>query len=201
MLQHERLRFVTANFYQLQGLRLIPLGIFLILMGLDTHEKLRWLSPIGNSRLMLPTFVAMILGMAAATAYYRRHYGDVAQNGRGKRNSLIALAILVFIVLTNFVDKPFDLPVWTGALFLCGCLVATVRADGWIRGHYLLPAAAWFVLGFPKVLPVPISWVGVIVFGVAGLTLIVCGIGDHLLITRTLVRTQDLSDVSNTAHV
>ena len=41
-MDYHRIRFVTDNYYQLQGLRLVPVGLILVLLGLLDPV---WLTP------------------------------------------------------------------------------------------------------------------------------------------------------------
>lgn len=63
-------------------------------------------------------------------------------------------------------------------------LSVTVAIDGWLRVHYLLPAVLWAATSLgPLAGWVPSrAWI----LTLSGVSLLVCGIGDHLLITRTL---------------
>jgi hypothetical protein len=94
----DRIRSVTANHYQLQGLRLIPLGIYLLAVAVSAAD---WLSrlpvPHSQPRWLGLAFCLALLTAASATAYYRCRYGSVAQFGRTWRNWLIAAAIIAFL--------------------------------------------------------------------------------------------------------
>jgi len=192
-MRYHDIRFVTANFHQLQGLRLVPFGILFIGTPLGLMP---WLPPAVDRffEVMFGGWYSLTAALACAflvTAYYRRRYGTVAQHHRRLRNSLLATAVVAYWVLSAHVDTRLDWPVSLSSLFVSACLFLTVRVDGFIRVHYLFGAVIWFILAFILVFPID-PYVYVFVFYLTGgLTLIVCGIGDHLLITRTLAGTKD----------
>ncbi len=76
-LQHlQRVRYVTENYRELQGLRITPLGLFLLLWG-----TLRWLgAPTSLTDSPLPFLLALLLGILSnkiADSYYRSRFGYV----------------------------------------------------------------------------------------------------------------------------
>ena len=71
--------------------------------------------------------------------------------------------------------------------------------DGRMRAHYLVPAVAWLVVSFLPTLNMSPAATRLTVLGLGGLTLIVCGIGDHLLVTRTLATPRTTDDASHPA--
>lgn len=191
----DRIRFVAANFYQLQGLRLLPIGGLLLYAGASSFGWLDWLpgrpaerpGDLGNAWGLLALFVALVAAMAARD-YYRHHYGGILPFRRTRRNALLGLAIVTFLTLM-VADRAFAWPLLLAPLFMTGSLTTTVLVDGWLRAHYLIGAALYLGLSlFPIVQPHPET---VIVghYLVGGVTLIACGLGDHWVITRTFART------------
>lgn len=200
---HNKIRFVTANYYQLQGLRLVPFGIFLLLVAVDSQGWLEWLpgrpvegpDDLGVVWGPLAFFVALA-SAHAATVRYRRRFGAVAQYARLRRNWLLGLAVVGFFVLAQ-VDARLEWPVSLRALLISVSLFVTVIADGWLRAHYLVGALAWLAVStMPAYQPEPAT-VLLAYFGAGGLTLIVCGLGDHLLITGTLQDPVKVVDAAN----
>ena len=199
---HDRIRFVTANFYQLQGLRLVPVGMYLLFIAADAVGWMDWLpgKPVdgpdaaGNAWGLL-AFAWAIFGALAATAYYRRQYGAVTQYGRGRRNAMLGVAIAWFVALA-VVDVQTEWPVLLSALLVSVSLFVTVLVDGWLRTHYLAGAFAWLAVGLVP-LVAPETPVALAYGGAGGLTLIVCGLGDHRLITGTVFETGNTLDASH----
>lgn len=204
-MEHGRIRFVTGNYYQLQGLRMVPIGLFLALVGLlNLFGMFDHFRPAAQPRLVTGVGLAgwLALGLSvAAPLYYRYRYGAIKPSARGRRNGWITAAVIGTFLLIR-VDNDLHWPVSLSLLLVSASLFIAVWRDGWIRAHYLVPAVAWLVVGFQpafNVTPAHTTRVGFILLG--GLTLIVCGIGDHLLLTRTLTKPRTIDDACDPATV
>lgn len=188
MMDTNEIRFVTENYAQLQGLRLVPLGVFLGLCALVDGAGL--LDRAGHPH-GIPAEIVTRMGFAgvlafllvlAAPVYYHYRYGAIDPRDRRVRNSWITAAVIGFLVLAR-VDRHLQWPVSLQLLLVSVALFVTVWHDGWIRRHYLAPAIAWLVA---SLLPALDVFRMDVLLGLGGLTLIVCGLGDHRLLTRTL---------------
>lgn len=196
-----RIRFVTANYRQLQGLRFIPLGLFLVfwcvLEVLGMYEPGQFVSRDRGSFLTgigLAYWAALGLAMAAPAYYYFR-YGSVDQLNRDGRERWITLAVVAFLLLGG-TDRLHHGPVSLRMLLVAAALFITVWSDGRARRHYLLPAVVWLAASFLPALGASHDDTQLALYGLGGLTLIGCGIGDHLLLTRTLARPRMNDDAS-----
>jgi hypothetical protein len=129
----------------------------------------------------------------AATAWYRRRYGDRAPLSRRRRNAWLVLAVGIFVGAAQF-DQYANAPLAFAPLSVAAALVLTVRTDGWVRAHLLLAAVPWVLAAWVP----PLHHDGtsrLVSYALAGgISLIVCGIGDHRLLSRTLI------DVPETTH-
>jgi hypothetical protein len=185
----DRIRFVTANFYQLQGLRLVPLGVFLLIAAAGTQGWFTWLpgnSPHAQQRWLAVAYGLAVAGASLATVLYARRFGSVWQFGRSGRNCLIVLAVAIFILLA-LVDQQFQPPLALAPLWTAAALAVIVCADGWIRSHFLLGSFAWMIVGVLPVLHPDAATMLEAYYVAGGLTLVVCGVGDHFLISRTFL--------------
>jgi len=200
-MEHNKIRFVTANYHQLQGLRLIPLGLLLVLLGTLPiglpppalgADRARYLTWIGFAFMLLVALAVL------APVIYRRRYGSVDPIARGWRNAWITAAVVGFLVLGRL-DRLVQWPVSMRLLLVSASLFITVWHDGRIRAHYLVPAVAWLVVSFLPTLNMSPAATKLTVLGLGGLTLIVCGIGDHLLLTRTLATPRITDNASHPA--
>jgi hypothetical protein len=195
----DRIRFITTHYDQLQGLRLIPLGVYLVALAASGLGWLSWLpgSPTWTPRQWLGVFFGLALVAAAtATAWYRRRYGARAPLSRRRRNAWLVLAVGIFLVAAQF-DQYVNGPVALAPLSVVAALIVTVRTDGWVRAHLLLAALPWLLAaGIP-----PLHHDGttrLVSYALAGgISLIVCGIGDHLLLLHTL---RDVPDATHGPH-
>jgi hypothetical protein len=204
--EQSRIRFVTANYHQLQGLRLVPLGLFLALwavldlLGVFGHARF----PAGlPAKLLTRVGAAYNLGLLLALVaplYYRYRYGSVDPLDRRSRNRWITAAVIAFFVLGR-VDRSLEWPVSLQLLLVSVSLFVTVWHDGRVRAHYLPPAILWLGASFLPTVNAPPSALEITLFGLGGLTLIACGIGDHLLLTRTLATPRTTDDAAHSAAV
>ena len=205
-MEQHKIRFVTANYHQLQGLRLVPLGLFLALWAsldwLGFYDPARF-PPADRTMILTRTGYAFWLGLLlalAAPAYYRYRYGSVDPLDRHLRNRWITAAVIGFFVLAR-IDRGLQWPVSLSLLLVSMALFITVWHDGRIRSHYLAPAVVWLAVSFLPAWDVSPAHLRMTFFGLAGLTLVGCGIGDHLLLTRTLARPRTTDDAPHAAAV
>jgi hypothetical protein len=205
-MEQNKIRFVTANYHQLQGLRLVPLGLFLALWAsfnvLGLLDPGRF-SPIDRAHFLTRIGLAFWLGLLlalAAPAYYRYRYGSVEPLDRRSRNRWITAAVIGFFLLVP-IDRGLQWPVSLQMLLVSLSLFITVWHDGWVRAHYLAPAFVWLAVSFLPALEVSRADFVTTLYGLGGLTLVSCGIGDHLLLTRTLAKPRTTDDAPHSATV
>jgi hypothetical protein len=74
---------------------------------------------------------------------------------------------------------------------VAAALVLTVRADGWVRAHFLIAAMPWFATAWIPTLHHDGTSRLVSYALAGGIALIVCGVGDHRLLSRTLIDPPD----------
>jgi hypothetical protein len=205
-MEQNKIRFVTANYHQLQGLRLVPLGLFLALWAsldlLGFFDPARF-APGDHAKVLTRIGFAYWLGLLlalAAPAYYRYRYGSVDPFDRRSRNRWITAAVIGFFVLVR-IDRDLQWPVSLHLLLVSMALFITVWHDGRIRSHYLAPALVWLAVSFLPALDVSPANLRMTLFALGGLTLVSCGIGDHLLLTRTLTKPRTTDDAPHSAAV
>jgi hypothetical protein len=195
----DHIRFITTHYDQLQGLRLIPLGVYLLALAASGLGWLSWLpgDPARASRQWLGAIFCLALAAAvAATAWYRRRYGGRVPLSRRRRNAWLVLAVGIFLVAAQF-DQYVNGPVALAPLSVAAALVLTVRADGWVRAHFLIAAVPWFLAAWiPQLHHDGTSRLVSYAFA-GGVALIVCGVGDHRLLSRTLL---DVPDATHAPH-
>jgi hypothetical protein len=189
----DRIRFIAAHYDQLQGLRLSPLGIYLLALAASGLGWLSWLpgDPARAAGQWLGVlFVLALVAALTATAWYRHRYGARAPLSRWRRNAWLVLAVAVFLAAAQF-DQYVNAPIALAPFSAAAALVLTVRADGWVRAHFLMAAVPWFLVAC---IP-PLHHDGasrLVSYALAGgVALIVCGVGDHRLLSRTLLDVPD----------
>ena len=181
-------RYVTAHYAHLQGLRLVPLGVpFLAAAAWDAGWLRGWPGTTGHGAGYW--FVAL-LAVAMTTsfltrAWYHRRFGVVYARWRDDgmvRLVLIAAGVVVLVGIQMTIDSPISLP----AAFVGIVLAAIAWRQAPRRPHFLLIAIAWLVCAFMRPLGVspgamPILWDLVI-----GLSVVIAGVGDHRILRQAL---------------
>ncbi len=194
----KKIRFVAANYSNLQGLRIVPLG--LCLLGVC------WWAARLNYPARPVDFVLPIALLAVTIAllflidrYYLRVYGRVQRTPQSRNLEVLlgtvgaALGLAAFWV-DALVRLPFSL---LGLIFTAGLLVDYIRMTWLVKGRFLLyyPLAAVIMAVFSllPVLGAPEWWQAFglrnQMVGIAMLIGVICvlaGIWGHIYLARTL---------------
>jgi hypothetical protein len=202
----ERIQFVTGNFYQLQGLRLVPFGLFFLGRAASSRGWFDWLpgmpvqGPVdpGNAWTILFWLAIIVVAWNVEARY--RGFGTVVQFPRTQRNRYIALGIAACLCGAAL-DVAIRFPIRLGPLALAVSLLAVVYADGRFRQHYLVSALAWLAVAAMPLLDISAKEIKFATGLCAGITLMICGVGDHLLLVRTFLPRGKRLDVSKSITV
>lgn len=183
-----RTRFVTARYPQLQGLRLVPLALVFFASALWRAGAIEL--PAEASQNNHEIWFCGGLAMAILVSFvirdrYRHTIGSVGQHAT--HNAAIPIVATTGIAAAAAwlqVSRGWHVPL---ATVVVGSVLAAigVREYRW-RPHYVAAGAA--LLGYAVL---PLTGVGLHVLdaafdGTIGLTLLIAGIGDHVLLTSTL---------------
>ena len=184
LVHFDRLRFLTENYTQLQGLRLIPIGLMFVGLGLFWNP--------GVSKLTLSVIVAVALaGVVLIGRYYSRRFGRV----RRRWSSHLRDGVVVGLFLAAFfggvwLDRHLVVPVSVSSLAVAGLFYYIHGCSGGHRRHYAVLAWCFVVLGL-----VPLSGLiessrifagGSLGFWIMGAAYLLIGTLDHLLLVRSL---------------
>ncbi|MFO7539122.1 MAG: hypothetical protein R6X32_13850 [Chloroflexota bacterium] len=188
----ERIEYITQNFNLLQGLRVVPFGLF-ILVDAAAYAWLPWY------RIWRPLTPLALFGLAVALSilangYYSRHYGEVRplQQPSSRLEAATLLAGVVLMVIGGALDRHYQLPLSLFGLAMSAFLLGALYLfNGTLRLHYLALAV---IVAALSLLPLTGIVAAAHLFGpdghygqiTIGLGLIVIGLGDHLLLARTL---------------
>jgi hypothetical protein len=185
----DRVHWVIRHYAHLQGLRVVPLGLLFVASS-AWRAGLRGRLPSGVS-----SRGAFMLGLAGAVAlsfpiqrWYRRHLGRARPRSTWRDAAGLLLLTAGFLASTSFSEsmRAVSIP----ALFVAFALLSTLIASDGRRWHYGPVAASWilFSIAGPMALgpSIPDVWLD----GLIGLSVIVCGVGDHRLLLSALT-TQD----------
>lgn len=183
-----RLRYVTERYDQLQGLRLVPLGIPFLLSAAWRDGHLAW-APVTSrigAHIWFGFLVTAAVGLSLITrTYYRRRFGNV-QSVATIKTPLAAFAFTaMFVLAASARANPASISV--PAIIIALGLGYVGLVGGIARPHYL--AIAGLVALFAMLGPfgVPLHTREVLFDQLVGAGFIVIGAGDHLLLRHTLV--------------
>ncbi len=178
-----RIRFVAGSFYYLQGLRLVPLGLWTIAFAAG------WFGRQGDCTVSLPTLILVIVLYKLIGVYYDRHFGRVERSAADRRLDWISLAIAVDAIwLATWVDSTGKLPISLLGLALAGFLLSVhLRSPGGYRLYYAILAALLALLSLaPLALRQAPKDISPLLLAALGGAYIVGGVLDHLVLARSL---------------
>jgi hypothetical protein len=195
----KEIRFVATNFYYLQGLRTIPLGLCGVLVCL-------WANGIqGSARgsdFLEPAFgiIGSLILFFAIDRYYLHAFGRVQRTPESRRLEWLLVAVGGILGLgAGWLDISFKLPVsWIGLVSAAGLLADYIRITWLVKGRFLLfyPLGAVLMAGV-SVLPLlgVSNWwqacglanqfIGILM--VLSIFMIIAGIWGHIFLVRTLL--------------
>lgn len=180
-----QMRYVTENFELLQGLRMIPFGLWFLVMAVG---DLAQISAFRQGRLDYPLLLLVVVGGLYwwSGVYYAHTYGRVQQRAKSAGQKLFAGWPLLLFIAGIAVDVLLELPVsflaialsfyffvpfikalpllrvhyaFIGLVMLCLSLMP-LFVTGSLKLAFFAPSGAYFLLGM-------------------GLALVVAGILDH----------------------
>lgn len=194
----------TRRFNMLSGLRIIPLGLFVISLAIWRiwlqHGLFSSGLPASETFVFLILMEAILLGLAVLINHYYQRilapFGTLELDPEESRHQRSTLLLLFFIYLVGTsVDSQELFPISVFGL----AVGASLFFYWWLPGHrqiyYLISALLVVILSLlPLFFPTmhsPFFFNGAdqywnIVQPVIGFTLILCGIGDHLLLLKAL---------------
>lgn len=184
-----RLRFVAANFKQIQGLRMVAFGVFFLLVFFPWRRQ-GDLTVSGI--LLLPAIAGLIFALRRIGNWYERRFGHIEH--RSSVTSPLVLWGLVLILLPVLLHPgslksisaymyDFNVEWWFG------CVFASAAAASRARWYYLPFGLASMALGVWKSSGGDIQinqGIDGLWAVLAGVAFIATGLADHLLLLRVL---------------
>jgi hypothetical protein len=192
----KEIRFVATNFYNLQGLKAVPLGAMLVFVSLWANELRGQASNLGPPLLGVAAFSILLF---AIDRFYMHTFGLVRRTPESLRLEWLVSIVFGILALGAFwLETSAKLPVSAlGLVFALGLLTDYVRITWLVRGRFLLyyPLGALLMAGV-SVLPLfsVSNWwqvfglknqlIGITTF--VGMFTIIAGIWGHIFLVRTL---------------
>jgi len=135
----KKIRFIATNYYNLQGLRALPLGLCLILVCVWANTLQ---GPARGIDFLWP--IAILVGSAlllfAFERYYTGTFGRVQRTAQSRRlEGVVGVVFGILALATFYIDVTSDLPVnLLGLTFAAGLLVDYVRVTWLVKGRFLI---------------------------------------------------------------
>jgi hypothetical protein len=184
----QRLRYVTERYDQLQGLRLVPLGIPFLLSAAWRDGEFAWVPGTTGlgAHIWFVSLITAAVGLSTlAKTYYQRRFGKV-QSVATVKTPLAAFAFTVMFVLAASTQAdPTSISV--PAIIVALGLGYVGLVGGMARLHYLAMAGVVALFAMLGPFGVPVHTRDVVLDQLLGIGFIVTGLGDHLLLRDTLM--------------
>jgi hypothetical protein len=183
----ELTRRIAPNLFFWEGLRWLPFGVFLVVVGLQLLSP-NWSPGVAGPWLLLVLLVWSFWAESRIGRYYQRTVGTAWNIPGSHRRRTISKWLLVYPALAAslLVDSLFEPPILISSVVLAAAILLYRRSTGGGRRHYFVGAV---LVAANTVLPL----VGVetknglsILMIVLGLVYIVGGVLDHLELVRAL---------------
>jgi hypothetical protein len=185
--QLQCVHWVIRHYAQLQGFRFVPLGVVFLVSSTWRAGFRGWLPQGVGSR------AAFFIGLATAVAtsfpiqrWYRRHFGRAGSPSTWGDASGLVLLTLGFMACASVGERVRAVSI--PALFVGCALLSTLIASEGRRWHYGPVAACWIVFSMAGRIGLSSSIRDVLLDGFIGLSVIVCGLGDHRLLSKTIAK-------------
>lgn len=179
-------RYITRNFDALQGLKMVPFGLFFLAMGAG------WLGEQGDLSLSLPAFVLTLLVSWLISRYYTRIIGRVnSERSNLVNNFLLPLAVILILWVAAAIDYSMRLPV---SVF--GLTLAIILFFWWwlqeqrTRIHYAIMASLIVLISLAPLAGIGEGWLiiqpsGTVFHLLVGAIFVLGGILDHLILVKS----------------
>lgn len=179
-------RYITRNFDALQGLKMVPFGLFFLAMGAG------WLGEQGDLSLSLPAFVLTLLVSWLISRYYTRIFGRVnSERSNLVNNFLLPLAVILILWVAAAIDYSMRLPV---SVF--GLTLAIILFFWWwlqeqrTRIHYAIMASLIVLISLAPLAGIGEGWLiiqpsGTVFHLLVGAIFVLGGILDHLILVKS----------------
>jgi hypothetical protein len=208
-MDYERIRFVTAYYSRLMGLRAVPVGLILFVIAVWMNAQAGRTRDLGSLLLWSAAGAAAYL---LIDRYYRLAFGRVEPVAHSRLSEGVLLLVLsagtvgvlrvddgtIRALMTESEARfPISLyALWFGSLLMLDyvrtCRLAGVRnilifPSGWVCAGALLLSALLPLLGNAFAAPFGFRSVLFLVYAVDGVIVLLCGTAGHLFLIRSMV--------------
>ncbi len=183
-----RMHYVAEHYHQLQGLRVLPLGLA-CLLAVPARQGA---TPLGLSP-AAASLVLLAAGLAASFPigrYYARRFGRVEPRP-WRAGTVTLVASAAALLALAWLQERWPVPVSLPMLFVSAALARLGLVEGRLRVHYLWIAAACAAFAVLPLVGVPVAVRAAALDALVGGGLIVAAIGDDRVLRRVMTRPMD----------
>jgi hypothetical protein len=180
-----RTRYIAEHYAQLQGLRIVPVGVCFLVSAAWRAGILSWV-PAAQGRGARVWFLGLlavaIVISEGVKRWYARQMGAAPVRPSRSGAATLVMSSVACGALASLPDNPWH--VSPAVLLLVGILAVLGCVEHGLRRHYLWVALAWLGFAMMPAFDVAPGVRGVVADALIGLALIVGGVGDHAVLQR-----------------
>ena len=182
-----RLAYVTRRYPQLQGLRLMPLGVVFLVSG---SWRAGWFAlpsaiPASASAWFLGGLIVAVALSFVIREWYTKRFGLVSQ-GILHSGVVPLTGLLAGLLVATWLQGQWRWVYPVPALIVGLALLAIGISHGAVRKHYLVVGVLWLAMASLGLWGLSAATRDVMFDVTIGMTLIIAGLGDHGLLRDTL---------------
>ncbi len=196
----ERVRYVTENYEQLQGLRNVPIGLMVLLSGVLLTSSIPSFGPVIGEAffyLLFIVLIATVLLYFVIGNYYEHRFGWVQTFSLNRKQAIAVAILMVVLVVVGSINLAFQPPIHMIWLVWGLSVMAVHWRERRFRMHYVVIGALVVGVSFLPLLGItsvslPYEAGGLLVF--LGIFYVMGGTFDHLLLVRTMKHLPEEND-------
>lgn len=138
---------VARRYPYLQGLVMVPVGLWFAVVAITTSRSWPWGGGGHGLLVAIPAGVAAALACYGVSRYYQRHFGRVVvPRQRRIREQFLTVLAMTVIVVASILGEVARLPVNLYGVAFAFAILAWWKYGGVLRLHHLLLAAGLVIL-------------------------------------------------------
>ncbi len=179
----EQICDLSANYSDRQGLRVVPMALFLMAQSLPAPYAMP--SSLFGIDTILLTVIIGVGGYLIVGRYYEHRFGKVEAIPYDGLSSWALIALLMmrflFSIVIDLIGHP---PVFISGLAIAASLIVTAWPSRRIRGHYMNAGLVLALVSLTPLIGETLKDVGRMYAFVFGVMLLLAGVRDHIEFMR-----------------
>ncbi|HEY3056659.1 MAG TPA: hypothetical protein VGK31_12080 [Thermoanaerobaculia bacterium] len=179
----EQIRDLSANYSDRQGLRVVPMALFLMVQSLPAPYVMP--SSVFGIDTILLTVIIGLGGYFMVGRYYEHRFGKVEPMPDDGLSAFVFIGLLViFFPFGILVDLLLHPPVFMSGLVIAGLLMFTAWPARHVRGQYMGAGVMLALVSLERLWGESLTNVGRTYGFVFGALLLLAGVRDHMEFVR-----------------